>query len=57
MSSSCFICHGNIRLIGPLTLEEATKELFALKRTFEGLYIEIVDVKTGRVIGRIPKRP
>ncbi|MNC79484.1 hypothetical protein D3C75_1319730 [compost metagenome] len=56
MSSYCFICHGNIRLIGPLTLEEATKELFELKRTFEGLYIEIIDEKTGRVVGRIPRR-
>ncbi len=56
MSSYCFICHGNIRLIGPLSLEEATKELFELKRTFEGLYIEIIDEKTGRVVGRIPRR-
>lgn len=56
MSSYCFICHGNIRLVGPLTLEEATKELFILNRTFKGLYIEIIDSHTGKVIGRIPKK-
>lgn len=52
----CFICHKNRRLIGPLNLENATKELFLLSRTFKGLYIEKVDSLTGKVIGRIPKQ-
>lgn len=57
MSSHYFICHKNSRLVGPFTtLEDATRELFVLNRTFKGLYIEIVDSHTGKGIGRIPKK-
>jgi uncharacterized FlaG/YvyC family protein len=36
--------------------DEAIKQLFELRGTFVGLYIEIVDQKTGKVVGEIPKR-
>jgi len=51
----CYICHKHRRLLGPMSQEEAVQLLFELRATFKGLYIEIVDEKTGKVIGRIPK--
>ena len=48
-----YICYKGRRLLGPLTKEEAVKELFVLSGTFKDLYILAVDEKTGKEKGRI----
>lgn len=39
-----------------MSKDDAIKQLFELRGVFAGLYIEIVDSKTGKVVGEIPKR-
>jgi hypothetical protein len=51
-----YICHKGKRLMGPMTKEEATRELFTLKGTFTGLSILIVDEETGMVKGEIKSK-
>lgn len=51
-----YVCYKGRRLLGPLKREEAILELFNLKGTFKGLYIQVVDPKTGKTVGTIPKR-
>jgi hypothetical protein len=51
-----YICHKGYKLMGPMGREDAIKQLFELKGTFEGIYIQIVDKKSGKIIGEIPKR-
>jgi hypothetical protein len=48
-----FICHSNQRLLGPMKKEDAIKELFKLKGSFEGLYILQIDKQTGKIEGKI----
>jgi hypothetical protein len=49
-----FICYKHQRLLGPYSSkDEAVAELFSLRGTFKGLYIEIVDPETNRRIGTI----
>jgi|GEM_PF-1834303 len=40
-----YICYKGERLLGPMSEEEAVKELFGLRSTFRGLYIIAVDNK------------
>lgn len=51
-----YICYKGRRLMGPLTREEAQQQLFELRGTFTGLYIQIVDPRTGKTVGEIPKK-
>jgi uncharacterized FlaG/YvyC family protein len=51
-----YICYKGRRLYGPMDKDEATKQLFELRGAFKGVYVEIVDPKTGKVVGEIPKR-
>jgi len=54
VSLKFYISYRNIRLLGPFpTLDEAAVELFSLRGTFRGLYIEIVDPETGKRMGTI----
>lgn len=52
-----FICYKGERLLGPYSSKaEAVRELFELRGSFKGLYILIVDEKTGKVVGMIGKK-
>lgn len=51
-----YVCYKGRRLLGPMERDEAIQQLFALSGTFRGLYLQIVDPKSGKTIGRIPKK-
>ncbi|WP_165452448.1 hypothetical protein [Paenibacillus thalictri] len=48
-----YICYNGRKLIGPLTKEQAAKELFVLNGTFKDLYIIAVDEETGKIKGTL----
>jgi hypothetical protein len=51
-----YICHKGYKLMGPMGSEEVIKHIFEFKGILKGKYIQIVDKKSGIIIGEIPKR-